>query len=216
MYNFRYVTEKQLSPVKNDLILIMNSVRAQLCKEFTFQFEFIGSAKRNMVTYDEGMNIGFDFDVNIQINANGIQYSAKDIRTKIRTSLDKIAPHFGYDHAEDSTRVITIKLKDKRNSKILHSADFAIVNNYIDKKGNKQQRYIRFHKKHSKYVWEKQPKKYYLLEKKVEWVRNEGFWNEVRKLYLEKKNRNTVPGKCSQSIYAETIHEICQKRGYYE
>ena len=35
---------------------------------FTFQYEFIGSVKLNMVTCDVKSNIGFDFDVNIMVN----------------------------------------------------------------------------------------------------------------------------------------------------
>lgn len=33
--------------------------------DFTFQYTFIGSSSRNMITYDAKSNIGFDFDVNI-------------------------------------------------------------------------------------------------------------------------------------------------------
>ena len=144
MYNFKYVTKKQLSPVKQDLIQIINSVRNQVRKDFTFQFHFVGSVERNMVTYDVKSNVGFDFDVDIYVNDDGCGLSAKDIKTKIRLAFDKAAPCFGYDYAEDSTRVITIKFKDRENSKILHSCDVAIVNNYIDGNDNKRQKIYSF------------------------------------------------------------------------
>ena len=54
MYHFNYVSSKQLSPVKRDLILIMTSVQDLVRHEFTFQFEFVGSVKRKMVTQDIG------------------------------------------------------------------------------------------------------------------------------------------------------------------
>lgn len=41
-------------------------------------------------------------------------------------------------------------------------------------------------------------------------------WNEVRDLYLDKKNFNNDTDKKSRSIFAETIHEICQQNGYYK
>lgn len=87
MHNFQYVTARQLSPVKQDLILIINSVQDLAHKDFTFRFDFVGSAERNMVTYDVGTNIGFDFDVNIQVNDNECKFSAKEIKTKIMQSI---------------------------------------------------------------------------------------------------------------------------------
>lgn len=215
MNNFQYVSRKQLSPVKQDLIQIIKSVQDQIRKDFTFQFYFVGSVERNMVTYNVGTNIGYDFDVNIQVNDVECRFSAKEIKTKIRLALNKVAFHYGYDNAEDSTRVLTIKVKDKKNSKILHSCDFAIVNNYTDDDGNECQEYIRFNKKQRTYTWEEQPQGFYLLEEKAEWIKDCGYWKKVRDLYLDKKNHNNNPHKHSRSIYAETIQEICQKYGYY-
>ena len=210
MYHFNYVPSKQLSPIKKDLISIMNSVQNFVCHDFTFQFEFVGSIQQEMVTQDIKSNIGFDFDVDIQVNDKGI-FSAKEIKNKIRTALDKVAPDFGYSHAEDSTRVLTIKMKDRINARILHSCDFAVVKCYTDASGRECQKYIRFHKKQKTYAWEEQAKGYYLLSEKSQWMKDHGYWNEMRKLYLEKKNNNNNPHKHSRSIYAETVHEICQK-----
>lgn len=215
MYNFQYVTRRQLSPVKADLIRIINAVQEQVRKDFTFQFYFVGSVKRGMVTYDAGTNVGFDFDVNIQINDDEYRFSAKEIKTKIRLTLNKVAYCYGYDDAEDSTRVITIKVKDRKNSKILHSCDFAIVNNYIDDYGYEGQEYIHFNKRQGTYAWKEQPYGYYLLDEKAKWIKDCGYWQKVLDLYLYKKNHNNDPYKHSRSIYAETIHEICQRYGYY-
>lgn len=216
MNNYQYVSRKQLSPVKQNLIQIINSVQDDLRKDFTFRYDFVGSVKRNMVTYDVGTNIGYDFDVDIQVNDDECKFSAKEIKTKIRLALDKVAFHYGYDNAEDSTRVLTIKVKDKKNSKILHNCDFAIVNDYTDDNGNECQEYIRLNKKQRTYTWEEQPQGFYLLEEKAEWIKDCGYWKKVRDLYLDKKNHNSDQHKHSRSIYAETIHEICQKYGYYD
>ncbi len=215
MHNFQYVTTKQLSSTKKELIQIIHSVQDDVRQYFTFQFYFVGSVKRNMVTYDVETNIGYDFDVNIQVNDDDYKYSAKEIKTKIMLALNKVVYRYGYDNAEDSTRVITIKFKDRENSRILHSCDFAIVNDYIDDNGNERQEYIHFNKKQNEYYWQKQPQGFYLLDEKAEWIKDNGYWQEVRDLYLDKKNNNTDPHKHSRSIYAETIHEICQQYGYY-
>lgn len=216
MYDFKYVNLKQLSSAKKELIRIIHSVQNEVRQYFTFQFYFVGSIERNMVTHDVKSNKGFDFDVDIHVNDDDCKFSAKDIKTKIRLALNKVAPRFGYDNAEDSTRVITIKVKDRKNSKILHRCDFAIVNDYTDDDGNERQEYIHFHKKHKTNFWQKQPQGFYLLEEKAEWIKDCGYWQDVRELYLYKKNHNNDPHKHSRSIYAETIHEICQKYGYYD
>lgn len=215
MHNFQYVSKRHLSPVKHNLIQIINFVQDDLRKEFTFRYDFVGSVKRNMVTYDVGTNIGYDFDVNIQINDDKCRFSAKEIKTKIMLALNKVVHRYGYNNAEDSTRVLTIKVKDKKNSKILHSCDFARVNDYTDDDGNERQKYIHFNKKQKSYSWQKQPYGYYLLDEKAAWIRDNGYTDEMRKLYLRKKNFNTDLNKHSRSIYAETVHEICQKHDYY-
>lgn len=46
------------------------------------------------------------------------------------------------------------------------------------------------------------------LEDKAKAIRNKGCWDEVRNLYLDKKNLNENPNKRSRSLYAETINEI--------
>lgn len=216
MNNFHYVTRKQLSPVKNDLIQIIYSIQNLLHDDFTFQYYFIGSSKRNLVTYDADTNVGYDFDVNIQLNSTSDNLTAKEIKMKIKNALDKVAIYFGYDYAEDSTRVLTIKFKDREDSRIVHSCDFAIVNDYIDEDGYEGQQYIHFNKKQNKYFWAEQPKGYYLLDEKADWIKNNGYWQEVCILYLEKKNRNNDPHKRSRNIYAETVYEICQRYGYYD
>lgn len=216
MHNYQYVTRKQLSLAKNDLIQIIHSVQNRLSKDFTFQYHFVGSSRRNMVTYDVSNNVGYDFDVNIQVNSTSENLIAKEIKMKIKNALDKVVIHFGYDYSEDSTRVLTIKFKDRKNSRIIHSCDFAIVNNYTDDQGNERQEYIHFNKKQNKYFWAEQPQGYYLLNEKADWIKDNGYWQEVRTLYLDKKNCNNDHNKHSRSIYAETIHQICQKYGYYD
>ena len=91
MKNFQYVNANQLSPVKKDLIQIIHSVQNEVRQDFTFQFYFVGSVKRNMVTYDVKSNIGFDFDVDIHVNDDECEFSAKEIKTKVRLALNNVA-----------------------------------------------------------------------------------------------------------------------------
>ena len=210
MHDFIYVTKKEAMPVKKELISLINEVQNLVRQNFTFRFDFVGSSKRNMVTYDRKSNIGYDFDVNIEVNDDNEKYSPDKIRSIIMTAINKVASKYGYDFCEDSTSVLTIKVKNTARSRIIHSCDFAIVYNCE----NGDQQYIRFNKDNQIYTWEYRGNGFVDLPQKIEWIKRNKLWNELKEYYIEKKNNNTNPQKHSRSIFAETVNEICQKNNY--
>lgn len=210
MHDFRYVTKKQAQPIKDELYQILYMVQDLVRDNFTFSFTPIGSSSRNMITCDAKSNIGFDFDINIEVNDDNEDFEPKEIRTIIRTAIDRVAPRYGYKNCEDSTRVLTIKKVDTSHSRIIHSCDFAIVYNCTDGR----QQYIRFNKDNNYYHWEYQGKGFVGLEKKIDWLKRENLWGELQDYYIYKKNCNDNPDKHSRSIFAESINEMCQKNGY--
>ena len=214
MYHFQYVTKKEIRPVRNQLEELLHLVQDEIRNTFTFQYKFVGSVSRNMVTFDKKGNKGFDFDVDIKVNDEEENFTAKEIKHILMNAFDQLAEKFGYDRCEDSTRVFTIKVKDRENSKIYHSCDFAIVYNCE----NGRQQYIKFNKsaKPPYYSWEFQSEGFYKIEEKIKFCKDNDLWIDVRNLYLEKKNRNTAPSEKSRQIFAKTIHQICQRNGYYQ
>lgn len=210
MHDFRYVEKEIAKPLMNDLKNMLHEVQDFVRVDFTFNFYPVGSYKRNMVTYDAKSNVGFDFDINIEVNDKDENYSAEEIRNILRNAINKVAWKYGYKHCEDSTRVLTIKKVNTLTSRIIHSCDFAIVNNCNDGR----QQYIRFNKENRYYSWEYQGKGFENLEKKYKWLKNNGFTKELRDYYIDKKNLNNDPDKHSRSIFAETVNELCQKKGY--
>lgn len=126
MYHFEYVTKNERKKEKAKLIQLLNLVQDEVRKKFTFRFDFVGSDKRNMVTCDRKSNIGYDFDVNIEVNDDDENYSPKMIKTILIKAFNKYANKFNYSQCENNTRVITIKVVDNDQSKIKHSCDFAI------------------------------------------------------------------------------------------
>lgn len=210
MHDFRYVTKKQAQPIKDELYQILYMVQDLVRDNFTFSFTPIGSSSRNMITCDAKSNIGFDFDINIEVNDDNEDFEPKEIRTIIRTAIDRVAPRYGYKNCEDSTRVLTIKKVDTSHSCIIHSCDFAIVYNC----GDGRQQYIRFNKDNNYYFWEYQGKGFVGLEKKMDWLKRKNLWGELQDYYIYKKNCNDNPDKHSRSIFAESINEMCQKNGY--
>ena len=214
MKEFEYVTKREYGPVKEDLVELIHLVQDEVREHFTFRYDFIGSASRNMITREINGNVGYDFDVNIRVNDPDNNYSAKKIRNILKAAFDKHAKKFMYDDAEDSTRVITIKVKDRKNSKILHGCDFAVVNDYIDEDGDEHQEYIHFNKKQNTYEWQEQPEGYYMLLERIDDIKKYNLWQKVRDLYLEKKSKNTDLHKKSRSIFAETVKEVHDKYFY--
>ena len=212
MHDFEYVPNNEWEPIRDELLDIIHQLQDEVREYFTFQYHFVGSSKRRMITRDRNSNIGFDFDVNIEVNDPEEEYSAEDIRRILRKGLDKVTnPYgcsiFGYDYTEDSTRVLTIKVKDTANSRILHSCDFCIIYEC----GDGRQQYIRYNKQQNSYTWEYQPKGFMELPAKIDWIKEHGLWQEVRDHYLYMKNMNENPNKHSRTIFAETVHEIWQK-----
>ena len=202
MHDFQYVSKSEYQPRKNDIIELLKEVQDEVRDQFTFRFDFIGSTKRNMITRDMKSPIGFDFDVNIEVNDDDEEYSATDIRNILRPIITRVSWKYGFNKCEDSTRVITIKMTNTWRSTIEHSCDFAIVY------GNQ---YIRFNKGTQTYTWEYQSKNHNDIEKRADILKKNGYWDEVRTVYLDKKNCNTNPDKHSRSLYFETINEVYKR-----
>ncbi len=218
-HDFQYISkhDPQVKAAYADLMLLLREVSKDLKKHYTFQRKPVGSYAKNMITYDQKSNVGFDFDFNIYPNYDEEEYDAKQIKLLFKQALDKHVKEHGFDYAEDSTRVLTIKIKDKKHSRVLFSVDFAFVHDYADNDGTKCQEYIHYNKKQGVYTWEEQPDGYYMLPEKITWIKTQGLWtSELRPYYLAKKNANTDPDTHSRTIFTIAVHEICQKYGYYQ
>ena len=209
MYHFEYVSKKEAAPYKAELIEILHQVQDYV--DFTFQFTFIGSSSRNMITYDPTTNIGFDFDVNITVNDDDEDYSPEEIRTILHNAFSRFMTAYGYNKCEQSTRVISIKVVDQWSSRVIRSCDFAVVY-----EGRNGQQYIRFNKERNYFSWEFQTQPYKELEFRADYLKENGHWNEVLEVYLDKKNNNYNPDKHSRSLYAETINECFRRHNNHE
>lgn len=217
-HNFQYISkhDEKVVSAYNNLIKILKNVQNEIRDKFTFQYKIVGSYSRNMITYDSKSNIGFDLDVNIYPNDDFNEYSPQEIKTTLIKAFRKYLKKYKYSKLENSTRVITIKVNDTKNSKIIHSIDFAIVHDYEDEEGYQCQEYIRFNKKHNSYTWEEQDDVFYMLVDKIEWIKDEDLWQELREMYLKRKNSNNDINKKSRSLFAESVNNICNEYGYFE
>ena len=204
---FEYVPREEWKPVRREIVEIISSVRKLLKPKFTFSFAFIGSSHRGLITREINGNRGYDFDVDLRVNDEEEKYSADELKHMFMQAFDSISWQYGYRPCEDSKSVITMKRVDEFNSRILYGCDFAIVNNYFDKKGNPRQQYIFFDKENTEYLWFERSKEYCRLKEKEERIKEAGAWSVVRTVYLNKKCRFSYQKK-SRALYAETINEV--------
>lgn len=203
MPEFEYVSRSEAQPIKIDIIELIHEVQKCVREDFTFDFRFIGSSSRNMITREKNGNKGFDFDVDLIPNVDYDEYTTAKIAGKLFDAIKKCMKKYCYAKIEDSTSVITIKVIDRDNSKIEHSCDFAIVRTHNDKK-----QYIRFHKIRGNYSWEDRGGVYDGIEEKFQWIKAHGLSQELRDRYLDYKNQNKIATKKSRTIFAETVNNI--------
>ena len=201
MYHYEYVSKRLAEPLVQALIQIIHNVQDELREYFTFQFRFVGSYKRNMITADSRTNQGFDVDTNLSVNDDEY-YTPAEIRTMLFNAIKRNGQSFGFNACEQSTTVITLKRVNYFYSEIEYGCDFAIVY----EKGKCPQ-YIRYRKKQSDFIRANKKISNFELEKRADYLKENGKWEQVRSLYLKKKNENTNPDKHSFSLYSEAINE---------
>lgn len=207
MSNFEYVKESEYLKSKEDIDQLIKLVQEKIKEEFTFNYEFVGSFARKMITRDVSSNVGYDFDINLEVNVDEKKYQPSKIKNILMNAFNFNVNEFNFDCCEDDTRVFTIKVKDEEKSKILYSCDFAI----IKKHNSGKQQYIRHNKNKDIYLWQPQRKGFYHLQEKIDQIKKENLWPEVKTRYLDKKNKNTDNNKKSCSLFAETINDIYMK-----
>ncbi len=209
-HDFVYADKEEVKEVRHLLLEIIHKVQDELSEQegITFQYRIVGSAKRNMITYDRKSNIGFDFDINLYVNDYGdFDDEPEVLRRILRLTFDRIAQGYGYSYCEDSTSVLTIKRINTFRSCILHSFDFCIISN------QEPDYYIRFDKKANNYVWAERKHIDKEIDKKADWLKRNNKWLEVREHYIELKDNNDNPNRKSISVFRETINNLYHK--YY-
>ncbi len=217
-YDFDYISknDERVQKLYRDMENCLLHTQSRLWDCFSFRFEPVGSFARNMVTYDRNSKVGFDLDFDIELMKEADGYTPKEIKDLFRRTFDAFNYFRGYKHAEDSTRVITVKKVNAFFGTVECSCDFAITRTITDRKGKKRKQYIHFNKTKQEYTWQLQSDGQYLLPEKEKWIKRLGGWNELRDCYLEKKNNNDDTDLHSRSLYAQAVHEVCQRHHYYE
>ena len=208
---FEYVNRVEYSPIKVEVEKIINRVNSYMQRQYDTAFRpcLIGSGKRHLITRKVKGNEGYDFDYNLVVPAPepGYHYVPKILKDQFIEAFKYAVKGTPYSNPKDSTSTITIKMVDRKKSKIVHSCDFAIVY-YDDNITNNGYFYLKNNKKHNSYTFEYR-KLSFNTDKKVEYILEyQNGWNKIRDEYLKLKNRNNDENKKSFCIYLEAVNNV--------
>ena len=205
---YEYVTKAEYKPVKKEIEVIIQKVQAYMREHYEtkFQYQLIGSGKRHLITRVVNGNGGYDFDYNLIISPPK-KIKPNIVKRQFMDAFAHVLKDTKFSAPQDSTSAITIKVKDKKHSKILHSCDFAIIY-YKDNTKNNGYYYLKNNKKRNQYGFEYRDLSRNIDEKKQKIVSVPNGWNAVREEYLKLKNNNKDENKPSFSLFLEAIHNI--------
>lgn len=211
--DFQKRLKSTCSDIVNQLIQSINKGSAMTVKAC-----LVGSGAKNLITQNANNPIDLDYNICIldtkSININ----NGRDIKEYIRKEFNSVLKMNGWGDCHDSTSALTTgKRVFKRGNKTEFSIDLAIAfkNNFGWHK--------LVHEKtgwaiYDGYYWNQIPDSKQ-LEEKVNAIKLNHLWDEVRSTYLEKKNMylkrndNTHP---SFIIYIESVNQVYYKYFKYQ
>lgn len=204
---FEFVPKPELTPARAQIEDIIKALQVALRDyNLTFEFKLVGSAGKKLVTRVVNGNTGFDFDYNFDIQKDG-GLSAKDTRVTFKNVLESLLANTLYKTVSAGKQSMSIKFVDHENSRIVHSCDFAIVNDYEDESGDFYQEILLWIREDNSYIWNKRPfaKNY---ADKLSNLKSNGLWQELKDEYLKIKNNNQDKEKKSFSMFFEAINNV--------
>jgi hypothetical protein len=208
-YMYHYVNKATVQPYRSFCADKMNQVKQMLKNEYNLDSDFylVGSGAKNLVTQNE--EEPFDLDWNLEIyNLADPTKNAEWLKTTIMDFLNDILENTPFSNCQDSTSVITSRWKS--GDGLFFSFDIAIL---IQNQNGTFMRMI--HDKYAnRYYWTEVPNSKEVYEK-LDKLKKNGWGNEIRETYLNKKNmylrrldRDQHP---SFNIFVETVNEVWNK-----
>lgn len=206
---YEYVSKAEYKPYKAEADEIVRKVQKIMKGKYdtTFQPKLIGSANRHLVTKIKNGNRGYDFDYNLILQKSDLWENPKKLKEQFMRAFSEAIKGTSYDPPEDSTSSITIKVVDKKHSKIIRSCDFSIIYYLDDEDTDEGYKYIK-NWKNNHYSFEERRLSQNADYKLEEILDYEQGWNMIRDEYIKLKNSNRDCNKKSFVLYLESIHNV--------
>ena len=224
---YHYIEDKEFEQkMRSYCANIINQLVQRINNDgfITVKAELIGSGKRKLITQNAKEPVDLDYNLYILSFKGRFIPSERDIKEYVRKQFNILLNKNGWGDCKDSTSALTTKCRDFPHLK--NKTEF-----FIDLGIVKQDQYGWHRLIHQKtgniifdrYYWNLIPNSR-SLAKKVDVIKEENLWMEVKKTYLDKKNmylRKQDSYHPSFIVYIETINEIYnkyfnQRRNYYD
>ena len=178
--------------------------------EMRVKANLVGSGAKNLITQNE--NDAVDLDFNLEIINSGT-FNINDgtgIKEYVRKQFNIVLNANGWGDCQDSTSALTTEQRVfNKGNKTPFSIDLCII--ATDSDGW----YRLIHDKTGftymdRWYWNK-ARNSEGLQKKVDWLKKNELWLEVRDVYRDKKNmylRRNDHDHSSFNIYIETVNEV--------
>ena len=210
---YKYVVEREIKRYRSHCSNIMEQLRDMLNEKYDIntQFSLVGSGgdSRNMVTRNGDGPFDLDYNLVITSMPNAFWDNLKKLKDTVRDSLNRIVGNTWFSDGRDSRSVITSILHFKDSPKVEFSFDIAILAR--NSNGNLC-RLIHNNKGcwNESFTWNEVPSSHNVKDK-ADALKANGLWNELRAVYLDKKNMylsRRDDNHPSFIIYIESVNEL--------
>ena len=197
------------SDIVNQLVQAINSEGLMCVKQ-----HLVGSGAKNLITQNADQPIDLDFNLEIEDSGEYDIHDCRGIKNYIQKKFDEILDKVGWDDCQDSTSALTTNdYHFTKGNQTLFSIDLCIIT--VDRSGSW---YRLIHEKTGivsmdRYYWNEAPRSKGLTDR-VEWLKDNDYWIEVRETYLEKKNMHlsrNARDHHSFNVYIEAVNEVYNK-----
>lgn len=208
---YEYVDWKLVQRYDRKCRKILEELRQVLREEYGIdsQISLVGSGARNMVTRDGNGPFDLDYNLILQNYPEEFDHDLGRLKRVIRETLDLISRGVNFSFGQGSRKVIKIwEFTPTDNSPAFH-ADLAILSKNVD--GDFQRLTHNTQLWLENYTWCKLPDSN-RVGRRASVLRQQGYWAEVRKAYLDHKNEqlHSLSQCTSFQVYVETVNEVFQ------
>lgn len=208
-FMFEYVSWAEVKPFHKLCMQYFTEMQRILREDYKIRFEIrlVGSGSHRLVTRNEKEPFDLDYNLVFHKLPNSYQNDSGKLKRLIRSLLDKAVDQ-NVSFGQDSTSSITYLSRDETGN-VRFSFDVAILS--VAKKTKKLQRLI--HRKDGDdFVWNDVFNSDG-LDRKEKLIKERNLWNDLKEVYLKKKNDNlrSQDPKSSYILYIEAVNEVCQK-----